>query len=407
MPKSNEPQGLRVTYALAVHGDEEEKAVVKVLREHRTNMGKETSGFEERTAEAFGAKYGVMVNSGSAANLVAVELMDLPEGSEVITPILTFATTVAPLVQKGLVPVFADVVKGKYVIDVDQIESLITKKTRALMIPLLFGNVPEMDRLAKIAKKHNLFFIADSCDTFGASYKGKLISKYADATSTSFFGAHIITTGGNGGMVMVNTKEWYDKARMLRGWGRSSSVFSESESVDKRFGYKLEGIEYDAKFIFDIIGYNLLPNEMCAAFGNVQLDRLPKFKKTREKNFAHLIKFFKKYEEYFILPIQDKEVETQWMNFPLVIREDAPFQRIPLVKFLEQNNIQTRPLFTGNILKQPGFKKIKHKIRKGGYPVADEAMERGLLVGCHHGMENEHLEKLTSTFTSFLEQFNK
>lgn len=407
MAKAKTPTGLRVTYALAVHGEEEEKRVLQVMREHRTNMGKETKEFEERTSEAFGSKYGVMVNSGSAANLVAVELMDLPAGSEVITPILTFATTVAPLVQKGLVPVFADVIEGKYVIDVDQIEQLITKKTRALMIPLLFGNVPDMERLAKIAKKHNLFFIADSCDTFGATYKGKLVGKYADATTTSFFGAHIITTGGNGGMVMVNTKEWYDKARMLRGWGRSSSIFSESESVDKRFGYKLDGIEYDAKFIFDIIGYNLLPNEMCAAFGNVQLDRLPKFKKTREKNFAQLQKFFKKYENFFIIPIQDKEVETQWMNFPLVIREGAPFERIPLVKFLEGNNIQTRPLFTGNILKQPGFKNIKHKVQKGGFPITDAAMERGLLIGCHHGMEKEHVEKLENTFDEFLKPYVK
>ena len=407
MPRSKKPQGLRVTYALAVHGKEEEEAVLKVLQEHRTNLGKDTHAFEAKVPPYFGKKYGVMVNSGSSANYLAIELLDLPTGSEVITPILTFATTVAPLVQHGLVPVFTDIMEGKYVVDAEKIEELITPKTKALMIPLLFGNVPDMAKLAKIAKKHNLYIIEDSCDTFGATYKGKPTGMYSDITTTSFFGSHIITTGGNGGMVMMNKKEWFDRARMLRGWGRSSSIFSESESVDKRFGYKLEGIEYDAKFIFDNIGYNFLPNEMCAAFGNIQLKRLPKFKKTREKNYAHLIKFFKKYEKYFILPVQDKEVETQWMNFPLTIREDAPFERIPLVKFLEENNIQTRPLFTGNILKQPGFKNIKHRTDKSGYPATELAMRNGLLVGCHHGMEQEHLDKVASIFEAFIKKYEK
>jgi CDP-6-deoxy-D-xylo-4-hexulose-3-dehydrase len=208
-------------------------------------------------------------------------------------------------------------------------------------------------------------------------------------------------------MLMMNKKDLYDKARMLRGWGRSSSVFSESESVEKRFGVKLNGIQYDAKFIFEMIGYNLLPNEMCAAFGNVQLDKLPTFKKTREKNFSSLRKFLEKYEKFFILPIQDKEVDTQWMNFPITITKDAPFKRLPLVKFLESNNIQTRPIFTGNILKQPGFKNIKHRSVKGGYPLTDEIMERGLLVGCHHGMEEKHLEKLKNTFSQFLKPYEK
>lgn len=407
MAKTTTPQGLRVSYALAVHGDEEEKRVLAVLREHRTNLGKETHEFEERVPTYFGKKYGVMVNSGSSANLLAIQLLDLPAGSEVITPILTFSTTVAPLVQLGLVPVFAEVIEGKYIIDADQIEKLITKKTKALMVPLLFGNVPDMEKLSKIAKKHNLYFIEDSCDTFGAQYKGKPTGSYTDLSTTSFFGSHIITSGGNGGMVMMNTKNWYDQARMLRGWGRSSSIFSESESIEKRFGSKLHGIDYDAKFIFDIVGYNLLPNEMCAAFGNVQLDRLPKFKKTREKNFARLHKFFGKYEDFFIRPTQDERVETQWMNFPLTIKRNAPFKRLDLVKYLESNNIQTRPIFTGNILKQPGFSKIKHRAVKGGYPITDEIMERGLLVGCHHGMEDEHLKKLESTFDSFLKPYLK
>lgn len=396
---------LRVPYALAVHGEEEKKKVIAVLDEHRTNIGRETQEFEENVAKHFGKKFGVMVNSGSSANLLALELLNLPKGSEIITPLLTFSTTIAPMIKLGLVPVFADVEEGKYTVDIDQIEKMITKKTKALMVPLLMGNVPNMKKLKELAKKNNLFLIEDSCDTFGAIYNGKPSSTFADITTTSFFGSHIITAGGNGGMVLFDRKEWLPKAKMLRGWGRSSSVFSESESVEKRFKNKVDHIPYDAKFIFEEIGYNFLPNEMGAAFGNAQLKKLSKFRKTREKNFESLSKFFKEYEKYFILPIQSEKVSTQWLAYPLTIRKNAPFTRIALVKFLEKNNIQTRPIFTGNLLRQPGFKNIEHK-KIGKYNVTDEIMERGFVIGCHQGIEKEHLEKLKTTFIKFLKDFN-
>jgi CDP-6-deoxy-D-xylo-4-hexulose-3-dehydrase len=174
MAKTTIPQGLRVTYAMAVHDEKEEAAVLKVLQEHRTIMGPQVKEFEERTAKAFGKKFGVMVNSGSSANLIAIEMLNLPAGSEVITPVLTFATTVAPLVKNNLVPVFAEVVKGKYIIDADQVEKLITKKTKAIMVPLLFGNVPNMEKLAKIAK--NTTFILSKIHVIpsGQNIKGNL-----------------------------------------------------------------------------------------------------------------------------------------------------------------------------------------------------------------------------------------
>jgi CDP-6-deoxy-D-xylo-4-hexulose-3-dehydrase len=397
---------LRIPYALSVYDDKEVRAVVKVIEEHRTNMGIETLKFEKSIAKLSGKKFGVMVNSGSSANLIAVELLNLPPGSEVITPLLTFSTTVAPILQQNLVPVFVDVEIGKYTINIDQIEKLITKKTKALMIPLLFGNVPDMQKLAKIAKKHNLFFIEDSCDTLGANFKGRPTGTYSDISTTSFFGAHIITAGGNGGMVMINSSKWRDRAKVLRGWGRSSSLFGESESISKRFNSKLDGIPYDAKFIFDAAGYNLLPNEMCSAFGNVQLEKLPKFQKTREYNFRYLLDFFHKYEKFFILPYQDPKVRTQWLAFPLTIKKGSPFTRLQLVKYLEKENIQTRPIFTGNILKQPGFKNILHRTNKEGYPVTNEIMERGFVVGCHHGLEKEHLQKMEKVFTSFLKKYS-
>ncbi|MEK7518130.1 MAG: aminotransferase class I/II-fold pyridoxal phosphate-dependent enzyme [Patescibacteria group bacterium] len=393
---------LRVPYALAVHGDEEKKRVVAVLDEHRTNTGRETYELEERSTKYFGKKLAVMVNSGSSANLLAFELLNLPEGSEVITPLLTFSTTVSPLLKMGLIPVFADVDPGTYVINVNQVEELITEKTKALMIPLLLGNVPDLEKLRRIAKKYKLFFVEDSCDTYGAKFAGKPTGTYTDITTTSFFGSHIITAAGNGGMILVNNSKWHTRAKVLRGWGRNSSVFQESEDITKRFKVKLGKIPYDAKFVFSEVGYNFLAPEICAAFANAQLDKLALFKKIRVHNFSYLRKFFEKYEEFFILPEQRKDVETQWLAFPLTIKKDSPFSRLDIVKFLEQNNIQTRPIFTGNILKQPGFKNIPHRIADNKCPVTNEIMERGLIVGCHHGMGEQHLKKIKNVFTSFL-----
>lgn len=395
---------LRVPYALSVYDDEEIKAVVAVLKEHRSNMGIETLNFEKEIAKLFGKKYGIMVNSGSSANLLAFKLINLPEGSEVITPILTFSTTIASIIQNKLIPVFVDVLPGKYVIDVDQIEALISKKTKALMIPLLQGNVPDMEKLRKIANKHKLIFIEDSCDTLGAKFNNKPTGSYSDITTTSFFGSHIMTTGGNGGMILVNNEKWRDGARVLRGWGRSSSLFGESEDINKRFKGKIDNMPYDAKFIFQEIGYNFLPNEMCAAFGNVQLKKLSKFRKIREKNFAELRNFFKRYESLFVLPQQDSNVDTQWITFPLTIKKNAAFTRYELVTYLEKNNVQTRPIFSGNILRQPGFKNIPHKMTGREYQVADDIMNKGFVIGCHHGLEEKHINRYKELFTSFLKQ---
>lgn len=394
---------LRISYAAAVHDKQETKRVLKVLNEHRTIMGRETKEFEERTAKLFGRKYGVMVNSGSSANLLALELLNLPEGSEVITPLLTFSTTVAPLIQKGLVPVFADVEVGKYQINIDQVEGLINKKTKALMIPLLLGNVSDLKRLQQIAQKNNLAFLLDSCDTFAASFDKNSAGDYADITTTSFYGSHIITAGGGGGMLLFDRSDWLDQARILRGWGRDSSIFGDSEEINKRFSTKIDGIPYDAKFIFSKIGYNFLPTEISSAFGNAQLDKIKYFKNLRKQNFKRLHKFFSNYSSLFQLPIQDEKVETSWLAFPLTIKTSTPFTRLELVTYLEQNNIQTRPIFTGNILRQPGFKNIPYRVLKGyNYPVTNEIMERGFIIACHHGLTEKHLAKLETVFNSFI-----
>lgn len=395
---------IRVPYGYSVHGQEEIDAVVKIL-EGNTALGDKTKEFEEKIAKMFGKKYGVMVNSGSSANLLALEILDLPKGSEAITPILTFATTVAPLIQKGIVPVFIDVDPDTYIINPEDIEKAITSKTKLLMIPSLMGNIPNMERLVEIAKKHNLFFIEDSCDTLGGTYNGKPSGTYSDISTTSFYGSHIINGAGGGGMICVNSQKWVDKLVVMRGWGRQSSLFGEkanSELLENRFRAKLDGIPYDNKFIFSEIGYNFLPLEISAAFALEQLKRLPDFLEKRRKNFNSLYEFFKKNNKYFTLPNQTPKTETAWIAFPLIIKPNAPFTRLELVTYLENNDIQTRPIFTGNILKQPAFKNIQRKETKTEFPNTEHIMKNGFVVACHQGLNDDQMEYLKERFVEFL-----
>ena len=396
---------LRVPYGLAVHGIEEEKKVLQVLRSKKTSLAQETETFEKKVAKIFGKKYGIMVNSGSSANLLAVELLHLPAKSEVITPVLTFATTVSPLVMKGLIPVFTDVVHGTYQIDMKQLEAAVSQNTKAFMIPLLLGNAADLEKIAIIAKKYKLPVILDSCDTLGATFNGKKTGAFGDICTTSFYGSHIITAGGNGGMLLVDSENFRDNAKILRGWGRGSALYDESEAIEKRYQTKIGNIPYDAKFIFAELGYNFLPMEMGSAFGNAQLLKLNKFSQIRKKNFKTLLKFFQQYERYFILPQQDVRVYTQWLSFPLTIKNNAPFSRFEIVSYLEENNIQTRPIFTGIITKQPGFTDIPCKSLQKSFPVAEEIMERGFVVGCHQGLTDDHINKLEEIFIRFLKAF--
>lgn len=395
---------MKISYAKAVHDDKELEAVSRVLKEGRTIMGGEVARFEKLIAELFGKKYGVMVNSGSSANLLALEILNLPKGSEVITPILTFATTLAPLVQKGLTPVFVDVDLGSYLINLDQVEGAVTKRTRALFIPSLLGNIPDLTRLKRIAQKHNLYFIEDSCDTLGATFNKKPTGAYSDISTTSFYGSHIITAAGGGGMICVNNPQWARELKILRGWGRASAV-TESDDIRERYKAKLDNIPYDAKFVYSKVGYNFLPLEISAAFGLVQLAKLKKFSRIRKKNFNKLLKFFRANEKFFVLPRILRRADTNWLAFPLTIRGNAPFSRLEMVKDLEKNGIQTRPLFSGNILKQPGFKHIRSHLSSRPYPVADLITSQGFIIGCHHGLGNKHLDYLKEVFYKFFKKY--
>src|SRR5262249_8372527 len=391
---------LRVSYGQTVHGEEEIAAVMNVLRTS-TQMEPYVRKFEQLIASLFQKRHGIMVNSGSSANYLAVELLGLPAGSEVITPILTFATTVAPLVKSGLVPAFVDVEFDTFNIDVDQIEGGLTDKTRAIMVPSLIGNLPDWDRIAEIARAHDLYVIEDSADTLGATLSGTSTGTRSDISTTSFYGSHVINCAGNGGMLCLNRDDWNDEARLLRSWGRHSSLFTESESVENRFNIEISGIAYDAKFVFSRIGYNLEPWEIGAALGLVQVDRLSTNVEARRRNFALHWKFFAEYGDWFILPRELKAAHTGWLAFPLIVREEAPFQRRDLQIFLERRGIQTRTIFTGNILRQPGFENIVRRETHKGYANADRVMAGGMQIGCHHGLTKQHLDYVHDQFRTF------
>lgn len=400
MDTTEKSQFIHVPYGKSVWGDAEKKAVMHVL-DTSTQMGKHVYEMEARVATLFSKQHGIMVNSGSSANYLAVEILDLPKGAEVITPALTFSTTVAPIVKNGLVPAFIDVEPDTFNIDVNQIESMITDNTKAMMIPNLLGNLPDWHEIRRIADHYHLLLIEDSADTLGAVIHDKNAGLLSDISTTSFYGSHVISCAGNGGMLCVNTDQLAQRAKLLRSWGRSSSLFVESEAIENRFSIAIDELQYDAKFIFETMGYNLEPSEMGAAFGLVQLDHLDKNIALRSEWFQKQFDFFKQHESFFMLPKQLMHSKTGWLAFPLIVRDDAPFTRAQLQIFFEKRNIQTRTVFTGNILRQPGFKHI-HCKKKEAYPNADQVMRGGILLACHQGLTDEMLHHVHTSFELFL-----
>ena len=398
----------KIYYGKAVYDNKEINAVLDVLKNSSLTLidGPKVKKLEKTVSKLFGKKYGLMVNSGSSANLLGLSSFNFKKGSEVITPNLTFSTTVAPIYQLGLIPHFIGVEKDKFIADPSHIEKCVNKKTVAIMIPNLLGNIADWRRINQIAKKHKLKVIEDSADTIGYSIKGNNTGKLSDITTNSFYASHIINGAGTGGIVCFNDFKLYERAKLLRGWGRSSAIFNESENINKRFNLKISGIDYDSKYIFSDLGYNFLPSELSAAFALEQIKKLKNNIEIRNKNFEYLKKFFEKYNKYFKLPKQNQGVKTPWLAFPLVILENKIFNRKKLQIFFEKNKIQTRTIFTGNILRQPVMRDRKYKKYKGCELVADDVMKNGILLGCHQGMKNSDLKYICSTFEKFLKHEN-
>ena len=398
----------KIYYGLAVYDKKEINAVINVLKNNSLSLidGEKVKKLEKYVSKIFGKKYGLMVNSGSSANLLALSSFNFKKGSEIITPSLTFSTTVAPIYQLGLVPHFIGVEENKFLADVSQIKKCINKKTVAIMIPNLLGNIAEWKKIHLIAKKYNLKVIEDSADTIGYKVNKKNLGKYSDAVTNSFYASHIINGAGTGGIVCFNDNKLYQKAKLLRGWGRSSATFNESESPNKRFNIKVSGIDYDAKYVFSELGYNFLPSEISAAFALEQIKKLKNNIFLRNKNFDRLKNFFKRYDKLFKLPEQNKGVITPWLAFPLVIKRNNFFDRKKMQIFFEKNKIQTRTIFTGNILKQPVMKNKYYKKHLKSEKIANDVMRNGILIGCHQGMNMSDLNYIFLIFKKFLKLNN-
>tara|TARA_B100000780_G_scaffold186189_1_gene130734 strand:- start:754 stop:1872 length:1119 start_codon:yes stop_codon:yes gene_type:complete len=366
-------------------------------------MGNYSRKFESKIADLFEKKHCLYVNSGSSALFIGVEAFNFLPGSEVITPALTFSTSVGCLIKNQLTPVFVDVEPLTYCIDHEKIEEMVSEKTVAILAPNLMGNLCNWEKIREIADKYNLIVIEDSADTLGATLNGKSSGSFSDMSITSFYGSHIINCAGNGGALAINDNDVMQRAKLLRSWGRSSSLFDEkSELIENRFNVNLEGIEYDAKFVFESVGYNLEGNELGASFGLAQLEKLPVNIQTRQDNFKRQCDFFNKYDQFFDVPLEMYGCNSAWLAFPVLIKKESPFSRRQFQIYLEERNIQTRVVFTGNILRQPMCKNIEKRVNAAGYPNADAVMERGVLLPLHHGLTEAMFQRFHATIEEFI-----
>ena len=401
----------RILYAETNYDDDEINSVIDVLQNqpHSLVGGTYTKEFEKNISKLFGKKYGILVNSGSSANLLALTSLNLKEGSEIITPCLTFSTTVAPIIQLGLIPSFVDIELRTLNIDANKIEEAINENTSAIMIPNLMGNLPDWSRIKKIAEKHSLPIIEDSADTLGYKFNDKTTAKISDLVTTSFYASHIITCAGIGGMVCTDDFDLYKNITVMRGWGRSSELFNpdakllSKKEIDKRFEIKIDEISYDRKFLFDQPGYNFFAPELCAAFGNTQLQKFDELSSRRLANFQYLKKWIEKeLSEFIITPLQKENVDTFWLAYPVILKNlNSKKTRNKLQIFLEENNIQTRPIFSGNITKQPMMEGRKFKTNDNGYEYSDFIMKNGMLIGCHPKLTFSDLDYICALLKEF------
>lgn len=395
---------MKITYGKNVYGNAEILAVVDQLKK-TTQMGVSVDKFEKKIAKKFSKKFGLMVNSGSSAIILAIKILNLKKNDEVIVPCLNFGTAISSLINFEIKPIFVDVDIRTLQIIPSQIEKKISKRTKALLIPNLIGNIPDWKKISTIAKKYKLKVIEDSADTLGAKIGNKSTGLYSDISITSFYGSHIISCAGNGGMLLINNKKLYEKAKVLRSWGRMSTLLKDSENINNRLNIKLEGVEYDKKFVFSEPGYNFEPSELGAAFGLQQLKKFKSFTIIRNKNFNILFEFFKNFSKFFILPKVHKNVFTNFLAYPIILKDNKSFNRKQMQVFLEKNNIQTRPIFSGNILRHPAFKRLQDKKNKlNSFKNSDYVMKNGILIGCHQGLKHKEMSKIKNVIQKFLKK---
>ncbi len=380
----------KIFYAEADYSQEEINAVIDVLTNHRLSLmaGEKVKELENNVSSIFNKNFGLMVNSGSSANLIALLSLKLKEGSKIITPALTFSTTVTPMIQSNLVPYFVDVEKDTLQLNTSKLKEMDLDNVSAICVPNLIGNIANWDEIYNFAKENNLRIIEDSADTIGYKYNSK-IDNWSDISTTSFYASHIITGAGSGGMVSYTNYSDYEHGLSLRGWGRRSCLYGETENYERRFSCEIDGISYDDKYIFDEIGFNFLPSEVSAAFALVQLNKLEENLKKRSNNFNFLRDNFASSNNFFI-PNSYKNVETGWLAFPLIFINKLASKRRDMQIYLEKSGIQTRTIFTGNIMRQPVAKKFKWD-KYGTFEVSDLIMKSGILLGIHNRQSQANL----------------
>ena len=360
------------------YGDKEIQAVIDCLNDGwLAGFGPRTIEFEEKVSREFGKKYGLFVNSGSSAILLGLKALDLKPNDEIITPACTFSTTIAPIIQCGLTPIFCDVEIGTYVPTVEKICEKITEKTKVIMLPNLIGSKPDWKKIRELVPQHILLF-EDSADTITNTIE-------TDIAITSFYSSHLITAAGSGGMLMVNDDKLLKKATMYRDWGR---IGDNSEDIVTRFEYSIDGIPYDYKFLYGAVGYNMKSSEMNAAFGLVQLSRIEEIREKRKTVFNRYLENLKDVTE-LVMPVNT--FDSDWLAIPFMTK-----RRLELLTFLEANNIQTRVCFAGNVTRHPVYREYLEE-----FPNSDRIMAEGFLLGAHHGMTIDDVDYVCNKMKEF------
>lgn len=402
-----------VPYAGRVYNHRELVSLVDCALDFWLTAGRYTFRFERNLEKYLEVKHAVFANSGSSANLLAISSLTSPKlkdrrlkpGDEVITTASCFPTTLSVIIQNKLIPVFIDVELGNYNIQADKIEKALGPRTKAVFIAHTLGNPADIGLIGALAKKHKMWFIEDNCDSLGSMYNGGKTGSFGDISTLSFYPAHHITTG-EGGAVLTSDSVLNKIIRSLRDWGRDCWCESgQDDSCKRRFGWKFGRLPfgYDHKYVYSHIGYNLKATDMQAAVGVEQLKKLPGFIKKRKDNFLSLYEGLKPYELNLILPERKKLTDPAWFCFPITVRPDAGFERERLTSFLENSGIQTRLIFAGNILRQPAFMNIKHRIF-GGLANTDLVMKNSFFIGLYPGIGPQETAYIIRQFGLFFKE---
>ena len=402
----------KINYSGRVFDEKEMQALVDTSLDFWLTLGEKGKEFEKNFSDYLGMKKVVVCNSGSSANLLAVSSLCSPliskplhKGDEIITTASAFPTTIAPIIQNGLIPVFVDVDLGSYNIIPEKIEEAISEKTRAIFFAHTLGNPANMDKVMRIAREHNLYVIEDACDALDSRYNGKLAGTFGDISTFSFYPAHHMTMG-EGGAVTTNNPQIARAVVSLRDWGRDcfcqTGEKNPNGACNNRFGHKFSGLPegYDHKYVYSTIGYNLKPLDLQCAIGIEQLKKLPEFTRKRKENFNKLYKTLENYKDKIILPTWLPKSDVSWFAFPITIKENAGFVRMEIVEFLEDRKIETRMLFGGNILRQPGFSNIEKRV-VGQLKNTDMVLNNTFFIGIYPGLTEGKMDYVCKNIEGF------